>query len=121
MKPPILLCSLALCIMPFGGCADGYDTNLAMGWNAYPYDAWYDNYYGPIYDGYWGQDDFFYFRVLPSERTFRRGDRNHFHRGGENPPDHRFQRFTGTLRPPPHGTRMPKFPPAGQRLRLKRD
>ncbi len=110
MKSRIFLFSLAVCAMPLGGCEDGYDASLAMGWNAYPYDAWYDNYYGPIYDGYWGQDNYFYFRLRPEERAFRRGGRDHFHREGNTPPGHRFQRFSGTMRPPPHGTRMPEFP-----------
>ena len=37
---------------PYGG---GYYSNApyAGGW---AYDGWYDGYYGPIYDGYWGND-----------------------------------------------------------------
>ena len=113
MKSPVLLWSIALCLAPLGGCEDGYDANVAVGWSGYPYDAWYDDYYGLIYDGYWGRDNFFYYRRMPNEREFHRGDRQHSFRGGNNPPDHRFRRFSGTLRPPPGGTRMPKFPRTG--------
>jgi hypothetical protein len=41
--------------------------------------GWYDNYYGPIYDGYWGPGDVFYYRVRPGDR-FYRDDRRHFRR-----------------------------------------
>jgi len=41
--------------------------------------GWYDNFYGPIYDGYWGPGDVFFYRVQPGDR-FYRDDRRHFRR-----------------------------------------
>lgn len=113
MKRPILLSALALGLaVPLGGCyGPGYHTGVTVGWSTYPYYGWYDGYYGTIYDGYWGLDSFFYYRLNPQDRTFRRGDPQHFRRDDARPPDQRFQRFEGTLRPPPQGTRMPKFEP----------
>ncbi|MGZ3297499.1 MAG: hypothetical protein ACXU8U_06700 [Asticcacaulis sp.] len=43
------------------------------------YDIWYDNYYGGIYDGYWGDDGAYYYR--PSrDRSYVRDDARHFRR-----------------------------------------
>jgi hypothetical protein len=41
------------------------------------YDGFYDDYYGPYADGYWGPDDYFYFSA-GSGRPFRRDDDHHF-------------------------------------------
>jgi hypothetical protein len=64
-------------------------ANTAPAWAglSYPYNGWYDGYYGPIYDGYWGRDGFFYYRSAPDARAFRRGDRNHFRRDAPPPAD----------------------------------
>ena len=29
------------------------------------YDGWYDNFYGPVYDGYWGPGGAFFYRTAP--------------------------------------------------------
>ena len=43
------------------------------------YDVWYDNSYGAVYDGYWGDDGMYYYR--PSrDRPFVRDDAHHFRR-----------------------------------------
>ncbi|WP_338468097.1 hypothetical protein RXV95_05950 [Novosphingobium sp. ZN18A2] len=116
MKRPVLLACLALGIAaPLAACHDGYRSHITLGWSTYPYYGWYDGYYGTIYDGYWGVDNFFYYRLTPQERYFRRGDSQHFRRDATRPPDQRFRRFEGTLRPPPQGTRMPEFRPPGDR------
>ena len=43
------------------------------------YDGYYDDYYGPFYDGYWAADGFFYFADGPG-RSYRRDDFHHFRR-----------------------------------------
>jgi hypothetical protein len=41
------------------GPGPGYPV-AAVGWDGY-----YDDYYGPFYDGYWGEDGGFYYRSGP--------------------------------------------------------
>jgi hypothetical protein len=41
------------------------------------YDGYYDDFYGPIGDGYWGPDDFFYYSN-GSDHQFHRDDAHHF-------------------------------------------
>jgi len=116
MKRPLMFACLVGAMVPLGGCVDHYRGSAVVSWSSYPYYGWYDGFYGPIYDGYWGTDSFFYFRLNPADRVFRRGDAMHFRR--EATP--RFQRFEGDLRPPPQGTRMPRFEPQ-QRQETSRD
>jgi hypothetical protein len=53
-------------------------TPYDHGGYAYGYvDGFYDDAYGPWYDGYWGPDDVFYYRAGPSG-DFRRDDAHHF-------------------------------------------
>ncbi|MGH6986683.1 MAG: hypothetical protein ACRED9_07580 [Caulobacteraceae bacterium] len=40
---------------PGGGVAVGFVAPVG-------YDGWYDGYYGPIYNGYWGDNGVFYYR-----------------------------------------------------------
>ena len=117
MKRALFLTSLVASTLTLSACHDGYDGSLAVGWSTYPYYGWYDGHYGTIYDGYWGPGDAFYYRLNPHDREFRRGDRQHFRRGDSPPRDSRFQRFGGDLRPPPQGTRMPRFQPPRDRPR----
>jgi hypothetical protein len=42
-------------------------------------DGYYDDAYGPFYDGYWGDGGFFYYRAGP-DADFRRDDAHHFRR-----------------------------------------
>ena len=114
MKRPLILACLAASTLSLTACHDGYGSRVAVGWSSYPYYGWYDGFYGPIYDGYW-VDSIFYFRRSPQDRAFRRGDPLHFRRGTVRPPDSRFRRFEGTLRPPPQGTSMPRFKPPRDR------
>ncbi|MBS0387763.1 MAG: hypothetical protein JSR15_04715 [Proteobacteria bacterium] len=112
MKRSIAICGLGILLtsLPLAGCVtDGYTYGVGMSWSSYPYDGWYDGYYGQIYDGYWGTDNYFYFRQHDQDRYYRRGDSNHFMRG-DAAPDPRFHRFEGQTRQPPPGTRMPKYP-----------
>lgn len=60
-----LLCS---CAEEYGY---GYGPDVAVAYNGY-----YDDYYGPIYDGYWEGDAFYY---RPSAGgSFRRDEGQHF-------------------------------------------
>lgn len=60
----------------FAGCADyGYYGSGPVA--DVEYDGYYDGYYGPIYDGYWGDSGVFFYRTSPEGR-FRRGDVTHF-------------------------------------------
>ena len=50
------------------------------------YDGYYDNYYGPFYNGYWGRDNYFYYSRGPGygyvrdyDHHFRRGQWSGFH------------------------------------------
>jgi len=56
-------------------CADdGYYRHGPM---AVSYDGYYDDAYGPFYDGYWGGDGFFYYSSGPGGH-FRRDTGHHF-------------------------------------------
>lgn len=127
MRALITLALGAAAPLALGGCASdyygsgyGYNNDYYGNWNNYPYDVWYDGYYGPFYDGYWGSDGFFWFRMFQNDRTWRRGDRYHFHRGdwdrdrdGDRDRGDRnrhWQRYNGTLHQPPPNARMPNLP-----------
>lgn len=114
MRRSTALLALALAGLSLAGCADGrYRYGGGVTWASYPYNVWYDGYYGPLYDGYWGTNGFFYFRLHDRDR-YRRGDHEHFRRGGTQP-DPRFRRYEGNTREPPRGTRMPNYPREGRR------
>ena len=72
----LLICASAAAIL-LSGCA--YDRPAYYAEGAYPYPVYYDGYYGPIWDGYWGVDGFFYF-VDVHGHQFRRDDGHHFSR-----------------------------------------
>ena len=46
-------------------------------------DGYYDDAYGPVYDGYWGDGDAFYYRNS-ADGEFRRDDAHHFSRSAGN-------------------------------------
>lgn len=106
------LAGLCLAALPLGGCVtDTYgDTgyySAGVAWNPYPYDVWYDDYYGPIYDGYWGGDGYFYYRTGANDRDWHRGSGNHFRHdsGGNN-----YHRYQGSTHQPSAGAHMPYYP-----------
>lgn len=112
MKRNIALLAIALAALPLSACAgDRYGYGYGgMAWSGYPYSGWYDSYYGPFHDGYWGNDGFFYFRLNSRDRSYRRDAYRHFRRDDRQPGD-RFRRFEGNIQSPPQrGTRMPSFP-----------
>jgi len=46
-------------------------------------DGYYDDAYGPVYDGYWGDGDVFYYRAS-ADGEFRRDDAHHFRHDAGN-------------------------------------
>ena len=80
-----LSAALAACVL-FVGCAPpppgpgpgpGYYGGAYVVGEPVAYDGFYDDYYGPFYDGYWARDGFFYYRRGPEGRFL--ADRgNHF-------------------------------------------
>ena len=81
MKRILPLIGIGLAATALAACNEGYgyDAGYTVG-TPYAYDGYYDNYYGPIYDGYWGNDNYFYYRSSDHDRDFHRGDREHFNR-----------------------------------------
>lgn len=100
-----LVIALVASVMPVvvGGCATGYD---GYGGGPYAFNGYYDDFYGPVYDGYWGNDGFFYYRGGAGERRFRRGDAAHFRRDGA--PGGGFHSFGGSFNRGP-GMHTPHF------------
>lgn len=114
MKRSITLLALPLALGLSACASDGYygEYGTSVGWGSpYAYNGWYDGYYGPIYDGYWGRDGFFYYRSAPGARAFVRGDRNHFRRDAP-PPGGRYQEFRGNFQPR-RDYHMPNYPHGG--------
>ncbi len=86
-------CALAL-LLAAAGCADyGPHDRMAM---AGGYDGYYDDFYGPYNDGYWGGDGYFYYSDHPGH--FNRDEAHHFRRDAAS----------GF-----HGVRAHPAPPAG--------
>lgn len=102
---------IALCVagsaMTISACAGGYGygTDVYAG-GPYGFDGFYDDFYGPIYDGYWGNDDRFYYRRGANEHRFHRGSPEHFRHGGV--PGGHFHPMHGSMSPG-RGMHMPHF------------
>lgn len=121
MKPPITLLAACAAGLTLTGCADtGYGFGMgygsggyypsSYGYGAYPYDGWYDGYYGPIYDGYWGSDGYFYYRSNQRNHHYRRGDAGHFRRQHDGRGNGQgWHEMRGTLHYR-QGAQMPNFP-----------
>lgn len=78
--------TIATAIM-LAACAGGPGSGY-VGYNGgWAYDGYYDNYYGPIYDGYWGDDGYFWYRNSEGGH-FHRGDRDHFRHDHPEGGDH---------------------------------
>jgi hypothetical protein len=74
MKPLALALAIAGAAMILPSCATPhFGSRLA-------YDAYYDDAYGPIYDGYWGDDGAFYYADGVG-RPFVRDGGGHFRHG----------------------------------------
>jgi hypothetical protein len=61
-----VLIGLSACADDYGYYGAGYGTP----------DVYYDNYYGPYTDGYWGPDNFFYYRG--GDGRYLRDEGRHF-------------------------------------------
>lgn len=114
MKRALTVMALAVASVPLAGCMAeyGYGGGPAIyASGPYAYDGWYDGYYGQIYDGYWGSDNYFYYRHGDGDRAYVRGDRGHFARQAPQG-QHNYQQLHGTMTPG-RGARMPHFPGRG--------
>ncbi len=75
----LLLISAAGAALLLAGCASegGYYGGAAVGYDYYgPSDAWYDGYYGPYVDGYWGDGGVFFYST--GRGDYRRDEGGHF-------------------------------------------
>lgn len=112
MKRVLLAAAALMPALSLGACAGGYYGGGGGYYAGGPvaYDGFYDDYYGPIYDGYWGTDGFFYYRGGVGEHRFRRGDPAHFHRGGSGgvPSQGHFRAMQGSFAPA-RGMSTPHF------------
>ena len=86
----MLMKTLALCALGstllLGGCAydEGYHHHHDYVSVDADYDGYYDDFYGPVADGYWGEDNFFYYTDAPGH-PYRRDTDHHFrHDNGGN-------------------------------------
>jgi len=79
MKRALILSIAFGALVGLGGCTGYYGgAGVGYGYNAYD-DLYYDNYYGPVSYGYWGNDGWYYYRDRVS-RQYRRDDGRHFRR-----------------------------------------
>jgi len=68
----------AVSLFLLAGCADDLYAHRHVH-GAADYDLFYDDYYGPVVDGYWGDDGFFYYRDR-LDHPYRRDDGHHMRR-----------------------------------------
>lgn len=85
---------LAICMMlpafSLAACAEGYGYGGGVYSSGhYGYGGFYDDRYGPFYDGYWGNNRSFSYRHYGHDRHFRRGDPRHFGRSWSADPNSR--------------------------------
>ena len=79
MKRAIVLSAALAAVMGLSGCT-GYYGGAGVGYAYNDYDdLYYDNYYGPVRDGYWSNDGWYYYRDHTT-RQYRRDDGRHFRR-----------------------------------------
>ena len=84
---------LACLALPLAGCAyDDYGYGYGHRYGPpVAYGGFYDNYYGPIYDGYWGEGDAFFYRT-GRRGAWVRDTGGHFRRNaGPGPGFHEFR------------------------------
>jgi len=112
MKRAISIALLAMAAAPLAACVDGVGLEVGSP-GPYAYDGYYDGYYGQVYDGYWGDDDYFYYRRNEGEGGYMRGDREHFARRSPDGPRN-YQHIQGntTWR---QGMNAPHYPGRGGR------
>lgn len=96
MKRVLIALSFGAACIGLSACADDYYGPHRYAYEHGPvgYDGYYDNFYGPVYDGYWGDDGFYY--STGDGRPYVRDDGGHFrHEGGSG-----FVEFHGGLHRP---------------------
>jgi len=79
MRMMVLGLAIAGMAITLPSCAS-YGHGPGFGVAALDYDAYYDDAYGPFYDGYWGDDGAFYYRGGP-DGGFSRDGGGHFQHG----------------------------------------
>jgi hypothetical protein len=81
MRKMLIALGAAGLAMTVSACADyGYGPHRG-GPEAMAYDGYYDDFYGPFYDGYWGDDGAFWY-TLGEGRPFVRDEHGHFRHDG---------------------------------------
>jgi hypothetical protein len=94
MKRLLLALAVGAACAGMAACADDYyggGGGIAYANHPIGYDGYYDDFYGPFYDGYWGDGGFWYSTGPSVAFTLDRG--NHFrHDGGAG-----FHRFHGGM------------------------
>jgi hypothetical protein len=79
MLKSIMIAGAASAALLTSACA-GYGPGYGYaGVGVASYDGYYDDGYGPFYDGYWGRDNAYYYRDAPGH-PFQRDTGNHFRR-----------------------------------------
>ncbi|MBS0482751.1 MAG: hypothetical protein JSR96_11505 [Proteobacteria bacterium] len=108
MIKPVMLAGLMLAAVPLAGCAsNGYGYSQPYAYSGYSYPrsyGWYDGYYGSVYDGYWGQGGYYYYRTHDRDRWQRDND-HHFRQGATSPGSNwqRYERAAPSWRGPDGG------------------
>ncbi|MDR3508873.1 MAG: hypothetical protein P4L64_13340 [Caulobacteraceae bacterium] len=103
MKRVVTGLCLAVGVALLAGCAydEGRHSHGGGGMSV-GYGGYYDDFYGPFHDGYWGGDGYFYYRDR-DDHPWRRDDARHFrHEGGQG-----FHPVQGHTRGPPPGDHGP--------------
>jgi len=79
MKSMAFTLAIAGISIALSSCASPYSV-AGSGFASAGYDTYYDDAYGPLYDGYWGDDGGFYYRG-GADRPFIRDGGGHFRHG----------------------------------------
>jgi len=79
MKMFAAIAFAAVTAMSLAACETTYGHHGGAAVSADFVDGYYDDAYGPWYDGYWGPDDSFYYRANETD-TFHRDDAGHVRR-----------------------------------------
>jgi hypothetical protein len=93
MKQLMFLAAAAVAAASLGACAATYHGPGPYA-GAYV-DGYYDDAYGPFYDGYWGDGDAFYYRSGPTDGWHRDGGHHFRHDAGPGAPYHTFHARAG--------------------------
>jgi len=80
MKSAFLGIAIATGSIVLASCASPHGSYLAAGAPFGAEDAYYDEAYGPFYDGYWGDDGAFYY-CAGAGRPYLRDGGGHFRHG----------------------------------------